>query len=168
MRAASTPEERLAACGWSLPAIPEAKGLYQPALLDGSTLHLSAHGPFSPEEPGAFTHHGKIGDSLSVADGCAAAEAVGLGLLASIRQALGDLDRVERTLALVGYLNAGPDFTDHVRVLDATSRVLVDVLAQAGTHTRTVVGVATLPFDLPLVASLTLRCVHAASQRSQR
>lgn len=168
MTGGTTPEDRLGELGWGLPAVPQPKGLYRPALLDGSILHLSAHGPFSAGEAGTFTHHGVIGDDLTIEEAVAAAHAVGLALLASTKSVLGSLGGVKQALALTGYLNAAPDVVDHANVLDGTSRVLIDVLGHAGRHTRTVVGVATLPFNLPLVASLTLRCVSPPTQRTQR
>ena len=81
---------KLYEAGYSLPPLPEAKGMYRTAARNGNVLHLSAHGPFADD--GGFTHRGRIGAGLTLAEGRAAAAACALSLLASARAALGTLD----------------------------------------------------------------------------
>lgn len=149
----STPVERLAAAGWTLPPLPEPKGLYVPARRHGDLLYLSAHGPFGPD--GGFTHRGVVGEALSVAEGRAAAAACALSLLASAAGALGDLSPVSGALAMTGYVNAVSGFEDHAKVLDGASEVLDAAFGPEARPARSVVGAASLPFDLPIVVEAT-------------
>lgn len=146
---------RLAAAGYTLPPLPEAKGLYRTAARDGHVLHLSAHGPFAPG--GGFTHRGRIGAGLTVSEGRAAAAACALSLLASAHAALGSLDDVYEVLTMRGYLNAVPDFEAHAAVLDGASEVMTTAFGDEGKAARTAVGVAGLPFNLPIVVEAQLR-----------
>ena len=149
----STPVERLRRAGWELPPLPTPKGMYVPARRHGDLLHLSAHGPFGPD--GAFTHHGAVGDSLTLEEGRAAAAAAALSLLASTAGALGDLSAISGTLRMTGYVNAAPGFEDHAKVLDGASEVLDAAFGIEARPARSVVGVASLPFDLPIVIEAT-------------
>ncbi|MXZ31320.1 MAG: RidA family protein [Acidimicrobiia bacterium] len=150
----STPVQRLAAAGWKMPPAPTAKGLYVPARRHGDLLYLSAHGPFGPD--GGFTHRGTVGEALSVAEGQAAAAACALSLLASTARALGDLSSVSGALAMTGFVNAAAGFEDHAKVLDGASEVLDAAFGPEARPARSVVGVASLPFGLPIVVEATV------------
>ena len=149
----SDPVERLRRAGWELPPLPTPKGMYVPARRHGDLLHLSAHGPFGPD--GGFTHSGVVGDSLTLDEGRAAAAAAALSLLASASAALGDLSAVSGVLRMTGYVNAAAGFGDHARVLDGASEVLDAAFGPEARPARSVVGVASLPFDLPIVVEAT-------------
>lgn len=149
----STPLERLRAAGWELPPLPTPKGMYVPARRHGDLLHLSAHGPFGRD--GDFTHRGVVGDMLSLAEARAAAAATALSLLASAAGALGDLSVVSGTLRMTGYVNAAAGFEEHAKVLDGASEVLDTAFGPDARPARSVVGVASLPFDLPIVTEAT-------------
>lgn len=145
--------ERLRAAGWELPPLPTPKGMYVPARRHGDLLHLSAHGPFGPD--GGFTHRGVVGDTLSLAEGRAAAAATALSLLATAAAVLGGLSAISGTLRMTGYVNAAAGFEDHAKVLDGASEVLDTVFGPDARPARSVVGVASLPFDLPIVTEAT-------------
>ena len=149
----SSPIERLRAAGWELPPLPTPKGLYVPARRHGELLHLSAHGPFGPD--GDFTHRGVVGGTLSLAEGRAAAAATALSLLASAAGTLGDLAAISGTLRMTGYVSAAAGFEDHAKVLDGASEVLDTAFGPDARPARSVVGVASLPFDLPIVIEAT-------------
>ena len=149
----STAVERLREAGWELPPLPTPKGMYVPARRHGDLLHLSAHGPFGPD--GDFTHRGVVGDSLTLEEGRAAAAAAALSLLATASAALGDLSAVSGVLRMTGYVSAAAGFEDHARVLDGASEVLEAAYGAEARPARTVVGVASLPFDLPIVVEAT-------------
>lgn len=155
-----TPLERLAAAGLSLPAPPEALGAYRTWTVAGDVLHLSAHGPFGPD--GSFTHRGRVGDTIDAAAARAAAAACGLSLLATAGAALEDLGLVAAVLTLRGYVNAVADFEQHAGVVDGASTVFEIAFGPSGRAARTAVGVAGLPFGLPVVveASLALGGSH--------
>ena len=149
----STAVERLREAGWEMPRLPTPKGMYVPARRHGDLLHLSAHGPFGPD--GDFTHRGVVGDSLTLEEGRAAAAAAALSLLVTASAALGDLSCISGVLRMTGYVNAAGDFGDHARVLDGASEVLDTAFGSEARPARTVVGVASLPFDLPIVVEAT-------------
>ena len=92
---------------------------------------------------------GKLGKEFGVPEGQQAARLCALNLLAHLRVALdGDLDRVVRVVRLAGYVNSMPDFVGQSQVMNGASDLFIDVLGQAGRHTRMAVGVSALPYDV--------------------
>ena len=98
-----------------------------------------------PRIAGKLTCLGRLGDDVSVEEGREAAAVCALNALAVLEAALGSLDRVERVLAVMGYVASAPDFHEQPAVVDGASRVLADVFGDAGRHTRSAIGVAALP-----------------------
>jgi enamine deaminase RidA (YjgF/YER057c/UK114 family) len=138
----STPEERLAALGLTLPAVPTPLANYVPYRLAGNLLFLSGQGPKRPD--GSFVT-GRLGKDATVEQGYEAAQVTGLQLLAVAKSALGDLSRVEAVVKLLGMVNAEPDFEEHPKVINGCSDLLVKVLGDAGRHARSAVGMGSLP-----------------------
>ena len=138
----STPEERLAALGLTLPAVPTPMANYVPYRLAGNLLFLSGQGPKRPD--GSFMV-GRLGKDASVEQGYEAARLTGLQLFAVAKAALGDLSRVEAVVKLLGMVNAEPDFGDHPKVINGCSDLMVEVLGEAGRHARSAVGMGSLP-----------------------
>jgi enamine deaminase RidA (YjgF/YER057c/UK114 family) len=137
-----TPEQRLAALGLTLPAVPAPVANYVPYRWAGNLLFLSGQGPKLPD--GSF-QGGRLGKDASVEDGYRAARAVGLQLLAVAKSAVAELSRVEAVIKLLGMVNAEPDFGDHPKVINGCSDLLVEVLGDAGRHARSAVGMGSLP-----------------------
>jgi enamine deaminase RidA (YjgF/YER057c/UK114 family) len=129
-------------------------------------LGLTLHGPHPPHDPldavvvhdgvartsgqlpridGALTCLGTLGSTVSVEDGAAAAGVCALNALAVLEAELGSLDRIERLLTVTGYVASAPDFHRQPDVVDGASSLLFDVFGEAGRHTRSAVGVASLP-----------------------
>lgn len=99
-----------------------------------------------PIEGGTVNFVGKLGQTMTVEDGQAAARLCALNILAQVNSALGgDLERVVRCVKLVGFVNATPDFTDHPQVVNGASDLMVAVLGDRGRHARSAVGVSSLP-----------------------
>jgi enamine deaminase RidA (YjgF/YER057c/UK114 family) len=96
---------------------------------------------------GALVATGKLGGTVSVAQGQAAARACAINLLAQVKAALGDLDKVVRVVRLGGFVNATPDFLDAPKVMNGASDLMVALFGDKGRHARTTVGVAALPAD---------------------
>jgi enamine deaminase RidA (YjgF/YER057c/UK114 family) len=96
---------------------------------------------------GALVATGKLGSPLTVEQGQAAARACAVNLLAQVRAALGDLDKVVRVVRLGGFINSSPDFLDGPKVMNGASDLMVAVFGDKGRHARTTVGVAVLPSD---------------------
>jgi enamine deaminase RidA (YjgF/YER057c/UK114 family) len=138
----STPEERLAALGLTLPAVPTPMANYVPYRLAGNLLYLSGQGPKRAD--GSFMI-GRLGKDTSVEQGYEAARLTGLQLLAVAKAALGELSRVEAVVKLLGMVNAEPDFGDHPKVINGCSDLMVEVLGEAGRHARSAVGMGSLP-----------------------
>ena len=138
----STPEERLAALGLTLPAVPTPMANYVPYRLAGNLLYLSGQGPKRPD--GSFMT-GRLGKDATVEQGYEAARLTGLQLLAVAKAALGDLSRVEAVVKLLGMVNAEPAFGDHPKVINGCSDLLVEVFGDVGRHARSAVGMGSLP-----------------------
>jgi enamine deaminase RidA (YjgF/YER057c/UK114 family) len=96
---------------------------------------------------GALVATGKLGAQVTVERGQAAARACAINLLAQVRAALGDLDKVVRVVRLGGFINSTPDFLDGPKVMNGASDLMVAVFGERGRHARTTVGVAVLPAD---------------------
>lgn len=150
-------EQRVAELGLRLPTPFPPVGSYVNTVLVGDLLVLGGQVPWDPPDRVVL---GRLGEDLDVEQGREAARLAGLNALASMREALGTLDRVLRVVSLRGVVNAAPGFTDHTRVVDAASDVLVDVLGDAGRHARLAYGVSSLPAGMALELELT---VHVRS-----
>lgn len=96
---------------------------------------------------GRLVATGQLGVSVSIEDGQAAARACAINLIAQVKAALGDLDRVVRVVRLNGFINSAPSFIDGPKVMNGASDLIVEVFGDKGRHTRTTVGVAVLPND---------------------
>lgn len=137
-------EARLAALGIELPDAAAPAANYVPYVLTGSQLWIAGQVPF---EKGKIAYRGKVGGDLSIEDGIAAARTCGLNILAQAKAALGSLDRVRRVVKLGGFVNAPPEFTDHPKVINGASDLIVEVFGEAGKHARFAVGAGGLPMN---------------------
>lgn len=137
-----SPEQRLAALGLALPTVTAPRGNFDAWVLDGHTLYLSGKGSPLREDMDSVP---KVGREISTAQAREHAREVGLHLIATMRQALGDLSRVQRVVKVLGMVNATPDFMQHTEVVNGCSDLLVEVFGEAGRHARSAVGVGSLP-----------------------
>jgi enamine deaminase RidA (YjgF/YER057c/UK114 family) len=145
----ASPEARLAALGITLPTPGTPIANFVPAVRVGNLLFLSGNGP-GPSIP-----RGKVGRDLTLAQGYEAARSTGLAQLATMRQALGSLDKVKRIVKVLGMVNSAPGFTDQPKVINGFSDLMVEVFGEAaGKHARSAVGMAELPFDIPVEIEL--------------
>ena len=143
---AVTPEERLRDLKITLPTPPKAMAKYRTALLVGSRLFVSGHGPL--KEDGTYIQ-GKVGDDLTIAQGYAAARAVGLAVLGTVRPELGTLDRIKRLIRTVGFVNCSGDFRDHPQVINGFSELMAEIFGdEAGVGVRSAVGASSLPVNI--------------------
>lgn len=125
-------------------------GSYDPCVLVGSTLHVGGHGPVD----GDTVIRGKVGRDLDLDAARHAARMTGLSILATMRQELGDLDRVRRIVKVFGMVNVAPGFDRTPAVIDGCSDLLLEVFGDAGRHTRSAVGLAELPFGIAVEIEL--------------
>ncbi len=135
-------EARLASLGVTLPEARNPVANYVPALLSGNLLFIS--GQISKGADGNVIE-GRLGAELTVEQGREAARACALAILAQAKAALGELDRIAQVVKLTGFVAATPDFVEHPQVINGASDLMVEVLGEAGRHTRAAVGVASLP-----------------------
>ena len=142
---AGTIEQKLSTMGITLhePNAPVAN--YVGFVRTGNLLFVSGQVCNSPE--GKLIAKGKLGAGVTMEQGVAAARGCAINLLAQVKMALGDLDKVVRVVRLGGFVNATPDFLDGPKVLNGASDLMVAVFGDKGRHARTTVGVASLPGD---------------------
>ena len=137
-------ESRISELGIKLPNAPAPAGNYLPARQSKNILYLS--GAICLVE-GAMTHTGKVGAERDLEYAQEAARVCALNLLAVAKAHLGSLDAIESVLQLNGFVNAVPGFPDSPAVINGASDLLVQILGEAGKHTRAAVAVTGLPKD---------------------
>ena len=98
-------------------------------------------------DAGKLVAKGQLGGGVSVEDGQKAARACAVNILAQVKVALGDLDKVVRVVKLTGFVNSVPGFTDGPKVMNGASDLMVAVFGDKGRHSRSTIGVAALPQD---------------------
>jgi len=135
-------EARLQSLGIVLPAAPNPVANYVPSCVAGNLLFIS--GQISRDADGTVTK-GRLGAELTVEQGRAAARLAALNVLAQVKAALDELDRVAQVVRLTGFVSATPEFTDHPQVVNGASDLMVEALGDKGRHTRAAVGVSSLP-----------------------
>jgi len=138
-------EGKLADLGIILPTPPTPVANYVGFVRTGNLLVVS--GQLCLDIEGKLVAKGKLGGGVSVEDGQRAARACAVNLLAQVKAALGDLDKVVRVVRLGGFINSTPDFLDGPKVMNGASDLMVAVFGDKGRHARTTVGVAALPAD---------------------
>ena len=147
-------EERLAARGLILPApvkLPSGVVLpFQFVRVVGRRAFIAGHGPQNADGSLAAPF-GKVGRDLSVEQGYAAAKLTGLAILGSLKRALGDLDRIGAWGRVFGMVNSASGFNQQPRVINGFSDLILDLFGnEVGAHSRSAVGMAELPFDMPV------------------
>ena len=132
-------EQTLKEKGITLPAPGPNAASFVKYVKTGNLLFVSGHGP-ADEFP-----KGKLGRDLTVEEGNAAARSVGLAILATVKNAVGSLDKVNRVVKVLGMVNSDPEFGDQPKVINGCSDLFVEVFGDAGYHTRSAVGFVSLP-----------------------
>jgi YjgF/chorismate_mutase-like, putative endoribonuclease len=146
--------QRLAALRLVLPPPPRPPpGVVLPfqfVRVVGSRALISGHGPQSPD--GAFARpFGKLGADLSLEQGYEAARLTALSVLGSLQRALGDLDRIAAWSRVFGMVNSAPGFNSQPSVINGFSDLILEVFGpEVGAHSRSAVGLAELPFGIPV------------------
>jgi len=144
-----TPEQRLVDLGITLPEPVRPAANYVRFHQTGNLLYISGTGP-AADQP-----KGKVDTEVSVEDAYQAARSVGMQILATAQAALGSLDRITKTIKLLGMVNSAPEFGDHPHVINGCSDLLVEVLCDAGRHTRSAVGFVSLPNQIAVEIEAT-------------
>ena len=136
-------EARIHELRLELPPAPKPLAVYRPLVVLGNVAYVSGHGPVRSD--GSLIV-GRVGETMDLDGGRAAARQVGLAILATIRSELGSLDRVSRVIKLLGMVNCTPDFSDHPKVINGCSELFADVFGrERGIGARSAVGMGSLP-----------------------
>lgn len=147
-------EAKLAELGLTLPQAMQAPGGARLAFVSvrvrGNRAYIAGHGPTNADGTVAQPL-GKVGASVTPEQGYAAARLTALGMLGDLKRALGDLDRVTAWLRVFGMVNAAPGFNQTAAVINGCSDLILELYGpEAGVHARCAVGMAELPFDIPV------------------
>lgn len=146
-------EEKLGQMSVSLPPVATPAGVYLPALEHNGLVYTSGQLPYVE---GELPTTGKVGAEVSLEEAQELAALAGLNALASIKQVIGDLDRVTRVLKVTVFVASDAEFTDQAKVANGVSELFGEVFGEPGTHTRSAVGVAVLPLNSPVELEVTL------------
>lgn len=138
-------EARIAELKLILPPPPKPVATYLPCVQVQELVYVSGHGPLKADKT-MIT--GRVGADLTEAQGKEAARAVGLAVLASLKNHLGSLDRVVRLVKTLGMVNAAPDFQNHPSVINGFSDLMVEVFGEPGKGARSAVGMGSLPGNI--------------------
>lgn len=138
-------EKRLSSLGVTLPTPAAPIANYVPSVRSGNMLMVSGQICFGVD--GKLVAKGQLGAGVSIEEGQKAARACAINLLAQVKSALGDLDKVVRVVRLGGFINSAPGFTEGPKVMNGASDLMVEAFGDKGRHARSTVGVAALPAD---------------------
>jgi len=151
-------EAKLEALGLTLPTPPAPVANYVRAVTVGNLVFLSGHGP---TRDGKQAYQGKVGAERTIEEGYEAAKLVMLNCLASLKEAIGDLDRVERIVKLLGMVNCTEDFGDQPKVINGASDLLVELFGEKGRHARSAVGMQALPMQITVEIEMIVQIKEA-------
>jgi enamine deaminase RidA (YjgF/YER057c/UK114 family) len=146
-------DDRLKQLGIELPEARKPVANFVACVQTGNTVFVSGQ---VTAWNGQYLHIGKVGRDISLEEGQKAARVCALNVLAQARAFLGDLDRVKRVVMVQGFVNAVPEFTEHPKVINGASDVLVDVFGEAGKHARFALGAGSLPFNVAVEVAAVL------------
>lgn len=147
-------EEMLKRLGYDLPAVPVPAANYIGYVRVGNLLFVGGNiGRIN----GVLKYRGKVGGAVTLEQAYEAARNCALNHLAIMKSALGDLDKVERIVKVLGYVNVAPGFIDMPKVVNGESDLLVQLWGERGQHTRAAVGVASLSQDSPVETEITVQ-----------
>lgn len=147
-------ENKLKALGIELPNPPTPAANYIGYVRVGNLLFIGGN---IGRIDGVIKYRGKVGAEISVEQAYDAARNCALNHLAIMKSALGDLDKVERIVKVLGYVNVAPGFVDMPKVVNGESDLLVQVFGEKGQHTRAAIGVASLSQDAPVENEITVQ-----------
>jgi enamine deaminase RidA (YjgF/YER057c/UK114 family) len=143
-----TPDEKFKQTGLSLPPAPKPIGVYKPFLVVNQFVYVSGHG--TVKDDGSLII-GRIGKDLTLDEGKAAAQQVGLAILATLVKNLGTLNKIKRVIKVLGMVNCVPEFERHPYVINGCSELFAKVWGEEnGVGVRSAVGMGSLPDNIPV------------------
>lgn len=147
-----TPNENLARLGLNLPNVPTPVAAYVNCVRSGNLLFLSGGLPIDGDKKII----GQVPRDVSIEEAQEAARMIVLNRLAVIQSETGSIDRVTRIVSLGGFVSSAPDFYDHPKVINGASELLLEIFGEKGKHSRTAVGVASLPLNVAVEINLVV------------
>ncbi|WP_067136539.1 RidA family protein [Microtetraspora malaysiensis] len=147
----TTPEQRIADLGLTLPEVVAPLAAYVPVVRTGDYVYTSGQ---LPMVGGKLAVTGKVGAEVSAEEAAAQARICALNALAAVKSVVGDLSNVVRIVKVVAFVASAPGFTGQPQVANGASELLGEILGEAGKHARSAVGVAVLPMDAPVEVEL--------------
>jgi enamine deaminase RidA (YjgF/YER057c/UK114 family) len=140
------PDQRLSELKLELPPAPKPVAVYRPLVIVDRMAYVSGHGPLMPDKT---LIAGVVGRNLTLDEGKVAARQVGLAILATLLEHLGNLGRVKRLVKLLGMVNSAPDFYDHPKVINGCSELFAEIWgSENGIGARSAVGMGPLPGNI--------------------
>ena len=146
-------EKRLEELGITLPLAATPVANYVTTVQTGNLVFTSGHGPGTGE---GKIYKSQLGTDAEIEDGYQSARQVAINLIGTLKQALGDLDRIQRIVKVVGFVNSAPTFTDQPAVVNGASDLFVEVFGDRGKHTRSAVGMSQLPGGIPVEVEMVV------------
>ena len=148
MTSSLTPDERFERLALTLPPPPKPLGVYKPFLIVDNLVYVSGHG--TVKQDGSLII-GKVGKELTPDEGKAAAQQVGLAILATLKKNLGTFNKIKRVIKVLGMVNAIPEFDRHPFVINGCSELFAAVWGEDnGVGVRSAVGMGSLPDNIPV------------------
>jgi len=149
----TTPEERIAELGLTLPEVVPPLAAYMPTARSGNLVFTAGQ---LPGRDGVMLATGKLGEAVSAEQGYECARQCAINALAAIKAEIGELSAIKRVVKAVVFVASTPDFTGQPQVANGASEFLGEVFGDAGKHARSAVGVAALPMDVPVEVELVV------------
>lgn len=146
--------EKLKQLGLAIPAAAKPVAAYVPAVRAGAFVYTSGQ---LPSTDGKLLAVGKLGADVDEKTGYQAARLCALNCLAAVESAVGSIDRIERIVKVVGFVNSAPEFTGQPQVVNGASELLGQIFGEAGQHARSAVGVSELPLNSPVEVELIVQ-----------
>jgi enamine deaminase RidA (YjgF/YER057c/UK114 family) len=151
----AAPTQRLSELGITLPPASPSPGAFVQSVIVGDLAFTS--GQIAVDGDNGLIATGKVGAEVDVETARACARQCAINVLAQLQDTLGGLERIERVVKLTVFVASAPSFTQQSAVANGASELIIDVLGEAGAHTRSAIGVAALPFDSPVEVEATVQ-----------
>ncbi|MBD3288731.1 RidA family protein [candidate division KSB1 bacterium] len=147
-------EKKLLEMGIELPETPKPVAAYIPAIRSGDLVFTSGQ---IPVVRGEVKYAGKVGTDISIEDAYQAAKICALNALSAAKSVVGDLDKIDQVVKVVGFVNSIPGFTQQPAVINGASEFFKELFGERGIHARSAVGVAELPLNVAVELEVIFR-----------
>nr|VFK35010.1 MAG: Enamine deaminase RidA, house cleaning of reactive enamine intermediates, YjgF/YER057c/UK114 family [Candidatus Kentron sp. MB]VFK77156.1 MAG: Enamine deaminase RidA, house cleaning of reactive enamine intermediates, YjgF/YER057c/UK114 family [Candidatus Kentron sp. MB] len=162
----TTREQKLEQLGYPLNAIAKPAAMYEPLVVDGTTVYASGAIPLTEE--GTLASTGKVPTDVSIENAQAAAALCVANILRIVRSPIGELAHIERIIRLTGFVNSAAGFTQQHIVINGASQLCVDILGDAGRHARSAVGVCELPLNASVEVEMIIKLRSGLDETATR